>query len=254
MDRFDLTGRIALVTGGGTGIGLGIANGLAERGAHLVLAQRRRDVVEAAAAAIRDAGGSAEAATLDVTDMAMITRVIEDIAARHGKLDILVNNAGANARMPCLEMDPDTWDRIVMTNVKGPFFASAAAAKVMRAHNYGKIINIASLQSEAAARNGVTYATSKGAIKMMTKGMAVELAAFGIRVNAIGPGTFPTDLNRGLFADPAWLANQRAKIPLGRVGDLDELAGAAIYLASAASDYMTGQVLYVDGGFLSALF
>lgn len=253
-DIFDLTDNVALVTGGGTGIGLAIATGLAERGAHVVLAGRRREVIEASAAQLRAAGRAAEAIALDVTEVPAIYAVVERIVATRGRLDILVTSAGTNQRMPALDMDPKTWTTIIDTNLKGPFFCMQASAKAMVARRRGKIVNIASLQSESAARNGVTYASSKGGLKMMTKGFAVELATANIQVNAIGPGTFPTDLNRGLFADPAWVANQQAKIPMGRVGRLDELVGAAVFLASPASDYVTGQVIYVDGGYLSALF
>ncbi len=254
MDIFDLTGRVALVTGGGTGIGLAMARGLASKGAHVILASRREAVVRAAAEDIQRSGGKAEGLALDVTETGRIHEVIGRIGQQHGRLDILVNNAGTNRRMPCLEMDPASWDLIVNTNLKGPFFCAQAAAQIMQERGYGKIINVASLQSEMAARNGVVYAASKGGIRQMTKGLAVELAQYGIRVNAIGPGTFPTDLNRGLFEDPEWVRQQHLKIPLGRVGKLEELAGAAIYLASSASDYMTGQILYIDGGYLSALF
>jgi gluconate 5-dehydrogenase len=253
-DIFDLDGNVALVTGGGTGIGLAIATGLAERGARVVLAGRRREVIEASAAALRAAGRKADAMPLDVTDVAVIYDVVARIVAAHGRLDILVTSAGTNQRMPVLEMDPKTFGAIVDTNLKGPFFCMQAAAKAMVPRGRGKIVNIASLQSESAARNGVTYASTKGGLKMMTKGFAVELASAGIQVNAIGPGTFPTDLNKGLFADPNWVAAQRAKIPMGRVGKLDELVGAAVFLASPASNYVTGQIIYVDGGYLSALF
>ncbi|MBI2114734.1 MAG: SDR family oxidoreductase, partial [candidate division NC10 bacterium] len=208
----------------------------------------------AAAEDIQRSGGKAEGLALDVTETGRIHEVIGRIGQRHGRLDILINNAGTNRRMPCLEMDPASWDLIVNTNLKGPFFCAQAAAQIMQERGYGKIINVASLQSEMAARNGVVYAASKGGIRQMTKGLAVELAQYGIRVNAIGPGTFPTDLNRGLFENPEWVKQQHLKIPLGRVGKLEELAGAAIYLASSASDYMTGQILYIDGGYLSALF
>jgi NAD(P)-dependent dehydrogenase (short-subunit alcohol dehydrogenase family) len=249
-----LTGRVALVTGGGTGIGLAMAKGLAGKGAYVILASRRRVVVEDSAEDIRRSGGQAEGMVLDVTDTRMITEVFDRINECHGRLDILINNAGWNQRMPCFDMDPETWDRILTTNLKGPFFCAQAAARIMRGRKYGKIINIASLQSEMAARNGVAYAASKGGIRQMTKGLAGELAQHNIFVNAIGPGTFPTDLNRGLFEDPEWVKQQHARIPLGRVGKLEELAGAAVFLASSASDYMTGQVLYIDGGYLSVLF
>lgn len=253
MDMFDLTDRVALITGGGTGIGLAIARGLASKGAEVVLASRREAVVAEAAAAIRRGGGRAEGVGLDVTDVDMINAVIGRIHRERGRLDILINNAGCHQRMSCFDMTPEIWDRILRTNLTGQFFCAQAAARVMRDVRCGKIINIASIQSELASRNGVAYPTSKGGIRQMTKALAVELAPYQICVNAIGPGTFPTELNRDQFDNPDWVAQQCARIPLGRVGELDELAGTAIYLASSASNYVTGQIIYVDGGYLSAL-
>lgn len=162
MDMFDLTGRVALVTGGGTGIGLAMAKGLAGKGAYVILASRRRAVVEASAEDIRHSGGQAEGMVLDVTDTRMIAEVFNRVSKQHERLDILINNAGWNQRMPSLDMDPETWDRILTTNLKGPFSCAQAAARIMRERKYGKIINIASLQSEMAARNGVAYAASRG--------------------------------------------------------------------------------------------
>jgi NAD(P)-dependent dehydrogenase (short-subunit alcohol dehydrogenase family) len=253
MDIFDLTDRVALVTGGGTGIGLAMAKGLASKGAHVILASRRGAVVEAAAADIQRSGGNAEGIVLDVTKLDMINTVVQRIHRDRGRLDILINNVGWNQRMSCLDMDPEIWDRILRTNLTGQFFCAQAAARLMRERQYGKIINVASVHSEMAGRNGAAYAASKGGVRQMTKALAVELAPYRISVNAIGPGTFPTDMTREQFGQSEWVKHQHARIPMGRVGRLEELAGAAIFFASSASDYVTGQILYVDGGYLSAL-
>lgn len=156
--------------------------------------------------------------------------------------------------MPYFQLEPTDWETVLDTNLKGAFFCAQAAAKIMVEQRSGKIINVASLQGEMAGRNAVAYAASKGGMRQMTKGLAAELARFGITVNAFGPGTFHTGTNDDLFRDPGWVKYQEARIPMGRVGKVSELAGAAILLASSAADYIAGQIDYVDGGYLSVLF
>jgi NAD(P)-dependent dehydrogenase (short-subunit alcohol dehydrogenase family) len=248
---FDLSGRIAVITGGGTGLGRGMAGGLAQAGAHVVLAGRRQAVVEQAAAEIRAAGGVADGVVVDVTRPGELPAFFDGIVTRFGRLDILVNNAGTNRRNHCLDYTEQDWDTVLNVNLKSVFFCSQAAARIMKERGGGKIINTASLASYAAAPNQAAYAPSKGGVKMLTMLLAMELAPFKINVNAIGPGWFRTPLNDDLFRNDTWARGVRSLIPLGRTGTPEDLAGAAVFLASPAADYITGQVIYVDGGMLA---
>jgi len=248
---FDLTGKVAVVTGGGTGLGRGIASGLAEAGAYVVLTGRREGVVQQAAREIQAAGGKAEGLALDLTRIPELPGFFEGVAKRLGRLDILVNNAGINRRAACLEYTEADWDAVMTTNLKAVFFASQAAARIMKARGGGKIINTASLASAITSMNQSAYAPSKAGVKQITMALALELAPHRINVNAIGPGWFRTPLNDDLFRNEPWAKGVRALIPWGRTGTPEDLAGAAVFLASAASDYITGQVIYVDGGMLA---
>jgi len=250
-DLFDLSGRLAVVTGGGTGLGKGMAAGLAQAGALVIVASRRQDVVDQAAEEIRASGGKAVGMALDVTRTKELPAFFETVVKRHGGLDILVNNAGTNRRLPALDYTEEDWDTVLDLNLKSLFFCCQAAARILKERGGGKIINVASLASASTFPNQAAYAPSKAGVKQATMLMAMEWAPFRINVNAIGPGWFRTPLNDVLFQDEPWARGVTAMIPWGRTGTPEDLMGAVIFLASRASDYVTGQVIYVDGGLLA---
>jgi gluconate 5-dehydrogenase len=250
---FRLDGRVALVTGSSTGIGLALARGLAEAGATVVLNGRNRDKLAAAAAALRAAGHSVYESAFDTTDGAAVRVAVQAIERDAGPIDILVNNAGITRRAPFHELAAADWDAVMATNVDGLFHVGQAVAQGMVARKRGNIINICSVMSEVGRPGTSVYTASKGAAKMLTKAMAVDLAPHGIRVNAIGPGYFETELTAGLVANPTFNAWVKGRAPLGRWGQVDELAPVAVFLASDASSFISGHVLYVDGGMTATL-
>jgi gluconate 5-dehydrogenase len=250
---FDLGGKTALVTGGGSGLGLAMARGLAEAGARVVLNGRGTAKLDAAAAAMKSDGLQAETAVFDVTDSAAVNAGIADLIARFGAVDILVNNAGVQHRAPIEQFSDADWRRVMATNLDAPFFLARAVIPAMKARRAGKIINIASLMSMLARPTTVPYQASKGGIAMLTRGLAVELAPHGIQVNAIAPGFFATEMNAALTGNPEFSAWVEKRTPAGRWAAPEELAGAAVFLASSAAGFVTGQVLYVDGGFTAGM-
>ena len=242
---FDLTGKIALVTGSSRGIGRAIAEGYAGAGARVVINGRDAAAVDAAAKTI---GGSAVAMPFDVTDSAAIEVAVAKVEKEIGPIDILVNNAGMTKRHPFTEFPEADWRQIMATNVDSVFLVTQAVARRMIPRSRGKIVNICSVMSELGRPTIPAYVASKGAVKMLTKSMCSEFAKYNITANGIGPGYFATELNQALMNDEKFSAWVCARTPAGRWGRLDELQGAAIFLASDASSYVNGHVLYVDGG------
>lgn len=246
---FDLQGRVALVTGGGTGIGGAIATALAGAGARVVLCGRRADPLHAMAAAIGETGGTAVPLVADVGDKRALTPVAAAAAEPFGTPDILVNAAGVNLRQPVDAITPESWDQTIDLNLATPFFLAQALMPPMRARGWGRIINIASLQTVRALENGLAYGASKGGVGQLTRAMAEAWSRHGINANAIAPGFFPTDLTAPVFGDSERSTRLAARTAIGRNGRLEDLHGIAVFLAAPASDYITGQVIYVDGGF-----
>jgi gluconate 5-dehydrogenase len=251
---FDLTGRTALVTGSARGIGLSIAEGLAAAGATVVINSRQAGAVEEAVAGLRAKGLRAHGAVFDVADEAAVTAGFGALDAQGLEIDILVNNAGIQHRQPMLELALKDWQRVMDTNLTAAFLVGREAARRMVARGRGgKIINIGSLTSEAARATVAPYTVAKGGIKMLSRAMAAEWAQFNIQANSIGPGYILTEMNTALVNNPSFDAWVKASNPAQRWGKPEELAGTAIFLASSASDYVNGQIIYVDGGWLAVL-
>lgn len=250
---FDLTGRTALITGSTRGLGRAIAEGMGQAGAALIINGRNPEATEAAAQELRDAGLSARAASFDVTDEAAVEAAFRELDADGVEVDILVNNAGIQHRQPMVELSLADWQRVIDTNLTSAFLLGREAAKRMIPRKQGKIINIGSLTSDLARATVTPYTVAKGGIKMLTKGMAAEWSAHGIQANAIGPGYMLTDMNEALVSNPEFDAWVKGRTPAGRWGRPDELVGTAIYLASNASNYVSGQLIFVDGGMISVL-
>ena len=249
-DRFDLTGKVALVTGASGGLGLHFARTLAEAGAKVALAARRKEQLEANVAAI--GGDAAIAVAMDVTDPDSVARGMAEIAQRFGPATIVVNNSGVTATRSALDLDPGEWDKIMATNLKGAWLVSRAAAKhLIEAKLAGSIVNVASILGFRVAGHVAAYAASKAGLVQLTQALALEWARYRIRVNALAPGYVETDLNRDFFASDLGKA-LIARIPQRRLGRIEDLDGALLLLASDASAYMTGSSIVVDGGHLQS--
>jgi gluconate 5-dehydrogenase len=253
MKLFDLSGRTAFITGSSKGIGLALATALASAGARVVLNGRNAAALDAALQQLRSQGYSAEAVAFDVTDPAAVEAGVEQVEERVGAIDILVNNAGMQHRGAFADFPVDAWYQITRTNIDSVFLVGRAVAQRMVQRKRGKIINVCSVQSELGRPNIAPYAATKGAVKMLTKGMAIDLGKHGIQVNGLGPGYFKTELTQSLVDDPAFSTWLAGRTPAGRWGEVGELAGAAIFLASDAASFVTGHVLYVDGGITASL-
>jgi gluconate 5-dehydrogenase len=247
-DLFDLAGQRALVTGASRGLGEAVAKGLAQAGAAVAVCGRAREDLERVCADIQTQGGRAEPFVLDVLDGAAVERGAAEIIDSLGAVDILVNNAGVNVRKPILELSEEEWDLVIDTNLKGYFLVTRAVVPQMLARKRGKVINMASIMGTVALPHLLPYACSKGGVVQMTKVMALEWAQTGVNVNAIGPTYFETPLVAQLRNDPERFQFITERTPMGRWGQPEELVGTAVFLASRASDFITGQTLYVDGG------
>lgn len=253
MSQFDLTGRRALVTGSGQGIGFALARALGAAGAAVVLNGRNPAKLAAAAEVLRGEGIAVDVSAFDVTEPQAVREGVAAIEATIGPIDILVNNAGIQRRMALEDFPEETWHELVRTNLDSVFYVAKAVAGHMIARRRGKIINICSVQSELGRPSIAPYTATKGAVKMLTKGMCADWAKHGLQVNGLGPGYFVTELTQTLVDNAEFSAWLCARTPAGRWGNVAELGGAAVFLASAASDFVNGQILYVDGGLTSVV-
>jgi gluconate 5-dehydrogenase len=253
LDIFSLHGKRALVTGSSQGIGLALAEGLARAGAHVILNGREPDKLARAKGDLEAKGLASSIARFDVTDETAVAAGIAAIETEQGPIDILINNAGMQFRTALEDFPIEKWRELMRVNVESAFIVSKAVVKGMIARKQGKIINISSVQSELGRPTIAPYTATKGAIKMLTKGMCADWARHGIQVNAIGPGYFKTPLNQALVDNPEFSSWLEKRTPAGRWGTTDELIGAAVFLSSAASSFVNGHILYVDGGITSVL-
>ena len=245
LDSFDLSGRLALVTGAGRGIGAGCALGLARAGADLVLVSRSRDELAQVAERVEAIGRRAEAVPCDVTRAEDVRSLAEGV----GDVDILVNSAGTNIPEPFLDLAESTFDEMLAVNLKGTFLVSQAIARSMAARGDGSIVNVSSQMGHVGGPNRAAYCASKHGVEGLTKAIAIELAPQGVRVNSVAPTYIETPMTKPFFADPEFRADTVRRIPLGRIGDIDDVVGAVVYLASPAASLVTGTSLLVDGGY-----
>lgn len=253
MSLFSLVGRRALVTGAARGIGFAIAEALSTAGASVIVNGRTPVALEAAAAQLRSRGADAGMSCFDVTDAAGGAAAIATIEAQVGPIDILVNNAGLQRRAALEKFADADWRELMATNLDSIYYVSKAVAPYMIARGRGKIINIGSVQCELARPGIAPYTAAKGAVKNLTKGMCADWARYGLQINAIGPGYFATPLNQALYEDPVFDDWLRKRTPAGRWGQMQDLHGAAVFLASEGSNFVNGQTLYVDGGILAVI-
>ncbi|HTV77338.1 MAG TPA: SDR family oxidoreductase [Steroidobacteraceae bacterium] len=253
VNLFDLSGRTALITGSARGIGYAIAEALSQAGARVVLNSRTPAALETAAQQLRAAGRAVATSPFDVCDPQAVAAAVDRIETTVAPIDILVNNAGMQRRAPLEQFRDEDWRELMRTNLDSVYYVSKAVATRMIGRGRGKIINIGSVQCELARPGIAPYTASKGAIRNLTRGMCADWARHGLQINAIGPGYFATPLNKALAEDPVFDEWLRKRTPAGRWGRLEDLHGAAVFLASDAADFVNGQILYVDGGILAVI-
>jgi len=252
-DLFNVAGKVAVVTGSSRGLGLILAEGLARAGSRVVLNGRNPETLEAARGMLSAKGYAVGTETFDVTDALQIGRGIDRIEKDIGSIDILVNNAGVQYRAPLEDFPEEEWRRILDINLTGAFLVSKEVARRMKERRVGKIVNICSLQSDLGRATIAPYAASKGGLKMLTRGMSVDWAKYGIQINGIGPGYMVTEMTQPLKNDKKFDAWICGRTPAGRWGNPEELIGALLFFSSSASDFVNGQLLYVDGGITAAI-
>lgn len=250
---FDLSGKRALVTGSARGLGYVFAKGLAQAGAKIVLNDLNEELLKEAVAAMKEEGIDAEYSVFDITDEKIVNEKVTEIEKKIGQIDILVNNAGMQSRNPMEDFDVSIWRKMMEVNLTGAFIVSQAVGRHMIPRKKGKIVNICSLLSEFGRETIVPYTASKGGIKMLTKGIAVDWAKHNIQANGIGPGYFATKMNTALVEDEVFSGWLCKRTPAGRWGEPEEMIGTLVFLASDASDFVTGQIIYVDGGITASL-
>ncbi|MDO9516006.1 MAG: glucose 1-dehydrogenase [Syntrophales bacterium] len=248
---FDLKGKVAIVTGGGRGIGRAIALGLAGAGASVVIAGRTVEQLDSVAKEIAALGGKALTVVTDLTEQDQINNLVEETVKRFGRIDILVNNAARSFLRSLLDLREDGWDKVFDTNVKAAWLLSRAAARVMIEQKGGRIINITTVGAEKAELGMAAYGCSKAALKMLTRCMAREWAPFGILVNAVGPGLTRTDFSKPIWSNPDIAKHVESLLPMGRLAEPEEIVGSVLFLASDLANYITGHSIYVDGGALT---
>lgn len=251
--HFDLSNRLCLITGSSQGIGLALAQGLAEYGARIVLNGRDTERLAQAVATLRAEGHKVHAAPFDVTSRDEVASVVEKIERDMGSIDVLINNAGMQFRTRLEDYPADKWEQLLATNISGVFYTGQTVARHMIARGRGRIINIASVQAELARPGIAPYTATKGAVRNLTRGMCADWAKHGLQINAIAPGYFKTPLNQTLVDNAEFSSWLEKRTPAGRWGNVDELVGAAVFLASDAASFVNGHTLYVDGGLTVSL-
>jgi len=253
LQSFQLNGKLALITGSSAGIGFAIARALGQAGAHVIVNGRNPDKVATAGATLQAEGLKVSQSVFDVTNAQDVASAVNKIEANIGQIGILINNAGMQIRGPLHEYKDEDWHTLMRTNLDSVYFVGKTVAQKMIPRGHGKIINICSVQSELGRPGIAPYTASKGAVKMLTKGMAIDWGQFGVQVNGLGPGYFKTELNQKLVDDPQFSAWLVGRTPSRRWGDVADLGGAAVFLASDASRFVNGHILYVDGGVTATL-